>query len=830
MADGGGGGVVRYDPSLPFGDAERYRVIKEEHGLPSDLVSTVFRSTDGAHWFGTMAGATRMDSRGLRTFSRHRGEIDNDLVEAIFQGADGLMWFATAGGISCFDGEVWSWLDSRDGLTSDLVKTVTQDSAGQLWFGTTEGLTRYRPTRITPRAPTLTIQSDRDYTDLAALPSFMSGTRVTFKFNAIDLRTRAENRQYRWQLVSHQASLDEFRSSKNWSAPSRTTHFEWSTNRAGTYTLAVQYIDRDLNRSEPALATVQVVVPWHANMAVMVPAGAGVAALLVWALIARLMYQRKQHEADRLREQLLAEEHAGREAAERARAELEAKNVQLVSAKEAADAASKAKSFFLANMSHEIRTPMNAILGYSQILKRDAELPPRYRPSIETIEQSGDHLLAMINDILDLSKIEAGRMELQESDFDLTALIQGIKAMFTVRCEEKKLKLEVDGLGDAPCPVHADEGKLRQVLINLLGNAVKFTERGSVTLQVRGQKTEDRGPKTEDRGQKTEDGRQTRPGLSQSSAFGLRSSVFCFSVIDTGQGMSAENQRDLFQPFQQGTEGRMKGGTGLGLAITKRQIELMGGTIEVESKLGQGSRFFFQLLLPPAQGPVSAREEKTERQVMSLAADYKVRALVVDDLRQNREVLSQLLKGIGCEVALAEGGVPALERLRVDVPDIVFMDIRMPDLDGPEVLEKFFAEFGRGRTKLVAVSASVLAHEQKSYVEAGFDAFVGKPFRFEEICACLKDLLHVKFRYAEEPEPATPTLALDPRTINLPAELLSQLREAANRYSVTKLEQGLAVLENDGPAGKQVAAYCRGLIQRGDLESIAEFLQSVSHE
>ena len=231
--------------------------------------------------------------------------------------------------------------------------------------------------------------------------------------------------------------------------------------------------------------------------------------------------------------------------------------------------------------------------------------------------------------------------------------------------------------------------------------------------------------------------------------------------------------------------------------------------------------------------------------------------LVVDDVRQNREVLSQLLAGIGCHVTLTEGGLEALEKLRaaagwagsplppevnhpIDeaggahgvtrptwMPDIVFMDIRMPDIDGPEVVEKFTAEFGRGRTKLVAISASVFEHEQQGYLKAGFDAFIGKPFKFEEICDCLKRLLNIEFRYAQEPEQAATAPALDPESIQLPSPLLTQLREAAARYSVTRLEQAIEVLEKDGETGKTVAAHLRAQIRGGDLDAVSSFLEKV---
>ena len=230
------------------------------------------------------------------------------------------------------------------------------------------------------------------------------------------------------------------------------------------------------------------------------------------------------------------------------------------------EAANQAKSAFLANMSHEIRTPLNAILGYAQILETDPQLSTHQHQAVQTIGTSGNHLLAVINDVLDLSKIEAGQEELHRSDFDLVGLAQALSAMFSLRCEQKDIAWKT-AIPPSPIYVHGDEGKLRQVLINLLGNAVKFTDSGSVTLEIQ---------------------------LSDSNRY-------TFSVTDTGPGIPPERQADIFDPFQQDAAGHQKGGTGLGLAIAYRHIQLMGGELALSSTPGAGTRFFFTIPIPPAE-------------------------------------------------------------------------------------------------------------------------------------------------------------------------------------------------------------------------------------
>jgi signal transduction histidine kinase len=379
-------------------------------------------------------------------------------------------------------------------------------------------------------------------------------------------------------------------------------------------------------------------------------------------------------------------------------------------AEAAAAAASRAKSEFLANISHEIRTPMNAILGYAQILHRDPALRPSDRDAMETIVASGNHLIGLIEDILDLSKIEAGKVELLCEDFDLAAMVQSAAAMFRQRCKEKNLtlRLEVPGGGEAVW-VRGDCRRLRQVIINLLANAVKFTDEGQVAVRVQ----------------------SNRPG------------EYRFEISDTGIGIPRESLRAIFDPFLQAPAGMLRGGAGLGLAIARQLIELMGGDLAVASQPNVGSCFYFALGLDSPRNAVAASGASADlssprrRQAVSLAPGRTVRTLVVDDVPANRAVLSDLLGQIGCQVASAGSGEQALHMIETAEPDqlaeLIFIDIMMPGLDGVATARRIRQCPGGDRLKLVATTAAAFSTERPAYLAAGFAELICKPIQCERV-------------------------------------------------------------------------------------------------
>ena len=341
-----------------------------------------------------------------------------------------------------------------------------------------------------------------------------------------------------------------------------------------------------------------------------------------------------------------------------------------------------------------------------------------------------------------------------------------------------------------------DEGKLRQVLINLLGNAVKFTEQGEVTLRV-----------------KAEGG-----------------DMYSFEVQDTGPGIAPERLEAIFDPFQQDRRTAALGGTGLGLAIARRSVELMGGYLGAESTLDKGARFYFTLELPPAEDVPRRRESDGWDDVERLAAGISVTALVVDDIETNRDILRQLLERIGVEVQTAEGGEQALRMVREQIPDIVFMDIRMPDMDGSETRRRLVEEHGDDAMRIVTVTASAFEHQRRAFLDEGFNAYIDKPLRMGQLYACLADQLGVEFERGPAEERQTRPSAADWGALVLPKDLAEGLDEALTLQSVTDLRRHIAALEKLGKSGGLLAAHLSDLSRRFDMEAIRDVLDGVDRE
>ncbi|CCQ10505.1 putative response regulator receiver [Pseudoalteromonas luteoviolacea B = ATCC 29581] len=470
---------------------------------------------------------------------------------------------------------------------------------------------------------------------------------------------------------------------------------------------------------------------------------------------------------------------------------VEERTKALTIANQKAEQASVAKSQFLANMSHEIRTPMNAILGFAQVLMRSPTIPKEHLATLSKIGKAGEHLLDIINDVLEISKIEAGAMTLKPVNFDLICLLNEIGAMLSYKCEQKGLTFVFDNQVGENKPVYADQSKLRQIFINLLGNAVKFTDDGEVKLSVY----------------------QTDKGLR-------------FDVIDTGPGIAPSEQEKLFTNFKQGKAGQDKGGTGLGLAIAAKQIAMMGGNLAIESKLGHGSRFYFSLTLTPATDPVVPTNHVCFDAV-KLKQGKSFRALIVDDNLENREVLSSVLKDCNIAFDEAENGQAALVRMKSQYYDIAFIDLLMPVMRGDELIVALRKDPNFTATKCVAISAFSLSHEIQYYLSIGFNRFIPKPYRFTEIYECLTHYFPTHFDvYIHELDEKVALPDTDV-IINLSMTDVNALRQAAEMNRLSKAKEIIqAAIAND-PETRECGEYLTSFIENYDMEGLIKALNGV---
>jgi two-component system sensor histidine kinase/response regulator len=466
-------------------------------------------------------------------------------------------------------------------------------------------------------------------------------------------------------------------------------------------------------------------------------------------------------------------------------------------AKEAAEAANLAKSTFLANMSHELRTPLNAILGFSQLIERDAALPDRQRDSLAIINRSGEHLLNLINDVLEMSKIEAGRTTLNLVSFDLHHLLQTLQEMFLMRAKAKQIALNFDIASNLPQYIQTDENKLRQVLINLLSNAMKFTDSGSITLEA-----------------------------TVKSELTLQ-----FKVQDTGQGIAPEEFKQLFRPFTQTSSGsQLREGTGLGLTISRRFVRLMGGDMHIESTVGQGSTFSFEIQIAIAN-PAEGAPTSTSKRVLQLKPQQPTyRILVVDDRAENRDFVEQLLTMVGFETQSAVNGEDAIAQWLQWRPHLILMDMRMPIMDGYEATRQIRAfESAQTRSKILALTASAFEEQRASILAAGCDDFLAKPFRESHLFEKLAEHLGVNYLYEEDngyPIDALTKLTLTQSMLaTMPQNWIAELHHASLAVDADRILQ----LVQQTPDAN-LATVLTELVHKFCFDEIAELSQEAQED
>ncbi len=752
-----GGGLNRFDRET--GQFKHYHANPDDpNSLISDVLLSLYLSTDGTLWVGSKDGLSRFDM-ATETFTSYTPQdgLAEGQVNSILEDDKGNLWISTFGGLTRFDPhkETFRVYDAHDTLQGEFnTHAEYKDDEGRLYFGGSNGLTSFMPDNIVdnPFIPPVTLTNLLLFNEPVSVASSTRWTQATwmldtltlshkdrvvgFEFAALDYSVPEKNR--------YAYTLEGF--DRDWISTAANHRVATYTNLpSGHYTFRVKGSNNDgIWNEEGITLSITVSPPWWETIWFRLSVVVLIVALIAGGVSWRIHAVEQQNEA---LQHLVA-----------------ARTKELETAKDIAETANRAKSTFLANMSHELRTPLNAIIGFAQVLHRNKYLDTETQKHVHIIQRSGEHLLTLINDILDISKIDAGRMTLNKTDCNLHRLLTDVENMFKLRAKEKHLLLNVEHTTAIPHVIYVDEKKLRQILINLVSNAVKFTAKGGVVVRV-----------------------------SMHHTKAHATPLLHVEVEDTGPGIAPEEREKLFEAFSQTTTGEQsQEGTGLGLAICQKFAHMMGSELQVQSQVGHGTVFSFDIEATIVEKePVQEHQE--HHQIQGLAPGQPVyRILIVDDRPDNRYLLMTLLAPLGFELREATNGKEAIALWQEWHPHLIWMDMRMPVMDGYEATQHIKTTAGENAPVIIAITASTFEEERATVLDAGCDDFLRKPFLEQDILEAIAHHLGVSFIYKDTipvEESSDETTLIPEAFAKIPLEWVHQIYYAATLGDMSTLQK-----------------------------------------